>query len=482
MALQIVPLTIVLIYLLAMLGIGFFTNKFLIKSSEDYMLAGRRLGVIFVAASLAANNVGGGSSVGVASKAFGSWGLSAGWYVLAAAIGVIPLAYFAPYIRRALATTIPEVIGRRFGKPSHIFTSVLHMLAMFCLTASQMLASGTIIAAITGLNLSSGILIAGGISIAYTIMGGLWADAFSDLIQWVIIFLGLLISLPFIINGGGGWNQIMATLPPDHWSFFKVGWKTILGLIIMYFMTFLSGPEIISRLYAAEDEKAARKASLLGAVLMGVYAFIPALIGLVALAKFPEINANSALVTAVTKLAPSWVAGIVCSAIIAATMSSADSDMLCASTIFVKDIYQRYINPKVSDKTMIVMGRALNAIVGLLAMGIALFKINIITLNVFAFTLRSAGPFAAYGLGLIWPKATKNAGVWSIITGTIAAFIWQYLKEPYGIMAIVVGSIIGVATFALITWIESSQGVPPAPSAFDWQNDVQAVKKPSVGA
>src|SRR5690606_16039285 len=107
MQLQLVPLIIVIAYLIGMLAIGYLTNKFFIKGSEDYLVAGRRLGVLFVAASLAANNVGGGSSVGVAQRAFtDQWGLSAGWYVLAAAIGVIPLAYFAPYIRKAVAITI----------------------------------------------------------------------------------------------------------------------------------------------------------------------------------------------------------------------------------------------------------------------------------------------------------------------------------------------------------------------------------------
>ena len=102
MQLQVVPLIIVVVYLIGMLGIGYFTNKFLIKGSEDYLIAGRRLGVLFVAASLAANNVGGGVPLAL-PRAFGDqWGMSAGWYVLAAAIGVIPLAYFAPYIRKAV--------------------------------------------------------------------------------------------------------------------------------------------------------------------------------------------------------------------------------------------------------------------------------------------------------------------------------------------------------------------------------------------
>ena len=115
MQIEVLPMVILIVYLIGMLSIGFLSNKFMIKNSNDYLLGGRRIGLLFVAASLSANNVGGGSTTGVATRAFSGWGLSAGWYVLAASVAMIPLAYFAPKIRKAMAYTIPEVISRRFG-------------------------------------------------------------------------------------------------------------------------------------------------------------------------------------------------------------------------------------------------------------------------------------------------------------------------------------------------------------------------------
>ncbi|MBE3580569.1 MAG: sodium:solute symporter family protein [Thermoanaerobacteraceae bacterium] len=460
-------LLIVILYLIGMLGIGWYTNRFLIKNSTDYMLASRALPAIMVATSLSANNIGGGSSVGVASRAFGDWGLAAGWYVLAAAIGIIPMAFFAPRLRRVLAFTIPEVVGRRFGPTSHLITAVLNIVALFCLTASQILASGTIVAALTGIPLDTGIIIAGLVTIIYTVMGGLWADAFTDLFQWIIIFFGLLISLPFIISGAGGWQTIVSKVPPAKMSLTGIGFATILSLVVQYFITFMSGPEMVSRIYAAKDEREGTKATLLSALFMALYAFIPALIGIVAFATFPNIDGNQALATAVFNLAPSWVAGLVCAAIIASTMSSADSDMLCASTIFTKDIYQRYINPQVSDRAQIIMTRIGNVVIGLVAMGIALFQINIITLNIFAFMLRAAGPFAAFALGLVWRGASKTAGLISILAGSAVGIYWQILEEPYGILAIVAGSVAGLAAFAITTWIERGLGGREAPPLFE---------------
>lgn len=448
------PLIITVIYLLAMLGVGWYTNKFLIKDSSDYMLAGRSLPAIMVACSLAANNIGGGSTVGLASKAYGSWGMSAVWYVLAAAIGIIPMAFFAPKLRRIMAYTIPEVVGRRFGTASHIISSVLNVLSLFCLTASQMLASGIIISALVGIDVKIAIIVAGLFTLVYTVVGGLWADAFTDLFQWAIIFFGLLICLPFIINAGGGWTAIVERVPAGKMSISGMGIFMIISLIGQYFITFMSGPEMVSRIYSAKDEKAGKNATLLSALFMGLFAFIPAIIGIVAFAAFPDIPANTALSTVVFAHAPGVIAGLVCAAIIASTMSSADSDMLCASTIITKDLYQKYVNPNIEDKKLIVITRVSNVVIGLGAMAIALFQINIITLNIFAFMLRAAGPFAAFILGVSLKKVSKNAGIVSILAGSAMGIYWQIMKEPFGILAIIAGSAVAIVVLLVYSAME----------------------------
>lgn len=455
MSLNLVPLIIVIVYLGLMLFVGFYTNKFLINDSTDYMLAGRALPAIMVACSLAANNIGGGSTVGLASKAYGNWGMSAVWYVLAAAIGIIPMAFFAPKLRKIMAYTIPEVVGRRFGKSSHIITSILNIISLFCLTASQILASGIIISALVGINVKVAILIAGLFTVIYTVMGGLWADAFTDLFQWAIIFFGLLIAIPFVIKGAGGWSTIVAKVPPTKMSLNGMGIATIVSLIGQYFITFMSGPEMVSRVFAAKDEKAGKKATLMSALFMGLFAFVPAIIGIAAFVAFPSIDPSKALSTAVFSLAPQWVSGLVCAAIIASTMSSADSDMLCASTIITKDLYQKYMNPDVSDNSIIKITRISNVIIGLLAMCIALFQINIITLNIFSFMLRAAGPFAAFILAISMKKCSKHAGIVSILVGSAVGIYWQIMKEPYGILAIIAGSVASIIAFMITSFIET---------------------------
>ena len=463
---------IVICYLVGMLVIGAIVGKLKIKNSEDYMVAGRRMGLFMVAFSLSANNIGGGSTTGLAGKAFGAWGMSAIWYVLAASIAMIPLAFFAPKIRKTLAVTIPEVIGRRFGKSSSIFSAILNIIALFCLTSSQVAASGSVVSALTGIPMNICLILAGIVIILYTTLGGMIADQISDLVQFIIIFIGLAIATPFVINGIGGWQTLSAKLPAAQLSPTKIGWVVIIGYIFNYFCTFLSGPEMISRFESAKDEKTAFRASLLSGVLMAAMAIFPTLLGLAALAvkdSLPNVVASNAMMSVTSKFAPTFITGLVSAAIISATMSSADSNLLCMSTMAMNDIIKPYTKLVVDDKKSILYTRSLNVVFCAIAMAISMFNINIVTMNTFAFAIRCAGPFAAYGLGLIIPRATKHSGQISIITGTIGVIFWQILSGGdffLGILPVVFGCAVGTVTFFIINLIEWKMGVESAPSAY----------------
>ena len=471
MVLQTQALIIVAAYLIGMLLVGFIVGKLKIKDSSDYMLAGRRMGLFMVAFSLSANNIGGGFTTGLGQKAYGEWGMSAIWYVLTASIAMIPLAYFAPKIRKTMAVTIPEVVGRRFGKTSSTLTAVLSILSLFCLTSSQIAASGTVVASLTGIPTNVALLIAGAVVILYTTFGGMIADQISDLVQFGIILIGLAVATPIVIHGCGGWDAISAALPPAHLSFTKIGWVTIIGYIFNYFCTFLAGPEMVSRFETAKSEKVAKEAAWLSAVLMAAMSIFPTLLGLAALATMPELadGGKNAMMAVTSAHAPGAIVGIISAAIICATMSSADSNLLCMSTMLMNDLYLKYGGKQLKDKQVIAYTRTCNVVAAIIAMIISMAGIPIVTMNTFAFGIRCAGPFAAYGLGLIVPKATKNSGILSLIGGTIGFCFWQYLSGggfKFGILPVVFGCAVSVAVFFLVNAIEWSRGVEPAPSAY----------------
>lgn len=454
---------IMIIYMATMMGIGIYSSRKNVKGAEDYLLAGRRLGPILMAGTLAATEIGGGSSVGVAAKAYGSWGLSAGWYVASAGVGIVLVSFIAPMLRRVMATTVPEIIGRRFGRASYIISSVLSVVSLVTLAAVQITATSTILSVLLNMRFNTAIIISGTVVVLYTMLGGMWAVTLTDFIQFFFILIGFAIAVPFALHSVGGWDFVVSNVPAGQLGFTKVGWKTIIGLIIMYFMTFSTGQEAVQRYYAARDEKAAVVGSVLCGSLMILYSFVPAILGLIALAKFPKIDPNTALATVATQLTPPIISGILLAAVISATLSSASGDLLGAATVFTKDIWQQYVKKDMVDMEILKFTRSLVLVFGVIGIIISYKSKSIIPMLVFAFTMRSAGPFAAFVLGLVWKKATKSAGLVSIIIGSVAGAYWQWLKEPYGIMAIIVGSLAGSLSFVITVWIERALGREAAP-------------------
>ena len=233
---------------------------------------------------------------------------------------------------------------------------------------------------------------------------------------------------------------------------------------------------MISRFETAKDEATAKKASIVSAILMAAMAAFPTLLGLAALAvkdSLPNLAANgsNAMMAVTQAYAPTIITGVVSAAIISATMSSADSNLLCMSTMIINDIYKPFINSSLEGMKEVRVTRLCNIICCAVAMVISFAGIPITTMNTFAFGIRCAGPFAAYGLGLVIPRATKNSGRISIICGTVGFIFWQILSSngvaiTKYLMPVVFGCLVSVIVFFLVNAIEWKKGVEPAPSAY----------------
>jgi len=210
---------------------------------------------------------------------------------------------------------------------------------------------------------------------------------------------------------------------------------------------------------------------------MAAMSIFPTLLGLAALAMQNQIpglaeNGSNAMMAVTSQYAPGAIVGLVSAAIICATMSSADSNLLCMSTMVINDLYLGLGGRKeISEKKIIFITRACNVIAAVGAMFVSLLGIPIATMNTFAFGIRCAGPFAAYGLGLVVKNATKNSGVISLVAGTVGFCIWQWytkgdLARGWGILPVVFGCAISVLAFFAVNLIEWKKGVPAAPSAY----------------
>ena len=213
----------------------------------------------------------------------------------------------------------------------------------------------------------------------------------------------------------------------------------VISLTIMYVATFTVGQEAVSRYYAARDGKAARQGSILAAIVNFIYAFVPTLMGIIVLAlinmgkfnaaDFQDIGARYALPVLAMEAMPALICGLLFAGIISATMSSADSDLLGAGAIFANDIYKIVIKPEASDKEVMIVTRVTMAAVGVAATLIALFNTSsIVSILMFAFTLRAAGAFFPYVLGHYWKGASPAGTIASLIAGTIVVVYLEHIS------------------------------------------------------
>jgi SSS family solute:Na+ symporter len=455
--------SIVLLYLCGMLGIGWWSSQ-RIEKNEDFMVAGRRLGPLMLAGTLAATEVGGGSSMGVTEKAFGEWGLSAAWYVLAMALTFLMLMVIAPKLRLSEVKTVPEYFRKRYGRATGLLTAIFLILPMIGLTAIQLMASATVLTVMTGWDYSLSVFVVTIVVAIYSIMGGLWSVTLTDIVQLFFILGGTLLVIPFALEDVGGWDTVVANVEPKKLSPTEgIGWKTIFSLTIMYFASFAVGQESMQRFFAARDEKAARLGSFYACVVYVIYAFMPAVIGLIALAMVNTGQLSGELITShgtryvlpvmARQVLPSVVVGLLFAALISATMSSADSNLLAAGSIFSNDIYQIHLKPDATDKQVLWMTRAVMIAVSILSLVVALLDFqDIVKVLMFSFTLRAGGVFVPYVLGHYWPKPGAPAAIGAIVAGSAVVLAAEKgLVPTFGFHSVIPGILASGVAFLGLT-------------------------------
>lgn len=160
---QITALVIILLYMAATVAIGLIVSrrkqaKAAKQSNDDFLMASKSLGPVVLAGTLFAANTGGASTTGIATNVH-TYGLFACWYVIAAGIGFVLVSFIAPYFRKAQANTVPEIISKRYGKASHIFTALTSIAALFMATGAQIIATASIINVVTGISFQTAAII-----------------------------------------------------------------------------------------------------------------------------------------------------------------------------------------------------------------------------------------------------------------------------------------------------------------------------------
>ncbi|RKY52816.1 MAG: hypothetical protein DRP89_07080 [Candidatus Neomarinimicrobiota bacterium] len=462
---------IVVAYLVAIPVFGVYFKKY-VKTEEDYFLAGRMLPWWVISMSIIGTNIGAYDYVGAAGGAY-RFGIAQANYEWIGAIPAMVLSafLFVPYYWKAGVYTVPEFLGKRYNIGVRVIEAILWGTFLACVLGVFFWASGLMLNEYLGIPIEFSIIITAAIVGIYTITGGLAAVAMTDVVQLLVMFIG---GIALTILGFwtvGGWSGMVSRIIPAHPDHFKLflplSNPTYPWLGMIFGLAFVLSPAwwgchqaIIQRTLGARSEWDA-KAGMLFAAFPKM--FIPVLVvlpGLLALSLNPNLvgpDMDKAFPWLIRNLLPTGLAGLAFAAFIAALISSVDSTLNSAATLWTRDIYQRFFVKNASNKHYLKVGRILTFAFVLWGIVFAPVTKKFPGIYVAMQTLLSIfqGPtFAITLLGIYWKRATQWGGLFGLLGGVgistflFASFHWSFLYVAWWsfIGAIVINIIVSLLT------------------------------------
>ena len=389
---------IIFAYLATLIAIGLYASRQQ-STVEDFFIAGGKLGTFSIACLWLASWVGGATIVGGTAKTF-EFGISGGWYVTCMTIGCLLFGiFFAARVKRLgnahQLLTYPDLIETRYDSRTRIIATITTIVAFIAIAAGQFAAAGAILSSLLGWDYSSSLLLASSIIIVYTATGGFLAVTYTDYVQFSILFIGVVfVGIPIAIANGGTIESFAAQLPAGHFSPTGWGLATMLAMAVSMPMTFFVGMDSFTRMFAAKDEAAAKRGTILAALFLIPIAVGTVWLGLTAAVLYPGAEGSSDIFSRlVTDIFPVGLRGLMLVGILAALMSTADICILTTAANGSRDIYQRYVNPDVAPDKLFRISMMLAAVVGIAAALMAWRMQDVIDILLIAFTINAAGLF-----------------------------------------------------------------------------------------
>ncbi len=373
------------------------------SSRESFFVAGRRGTSPAIAGSLVATVVGGSATIGVAGLAY-ERGITAAWWTLVGAIGLAVLGLLLVGRVRAYTGvyTLPGLAGRLFGPGVRTATALLVVVAWMGVVSGQIVAASRVLSVVGVGSPSVWMVLFTLVLVLYAIAGGQKAIIRTDVLQAVVIVAGVTAAVAFVYAAVGGVSVLAEGLPRGYLEFpvsDAFGWSDLGSMLILVGGVYLVGPDIYTRILSSRDTHTARRATLSAAVLVVPVALMVTGLGLAARYLAPGIQSEQALPWMVTHALPPYVAALLIAGMVAALMSSADSTLLGQALILADDVISRVL--PMNERRVVILARICVAVLGLLALLLALSLRGIIDSLLFAYSIFTSGVVGPMVLGLL---------------------------------------------------------------------------------
>ncbi|MCR4885354.1 MAG: sodium/proline symporter PutP [Clostridiales bacterium] len=465
-------LIVFIVYLTFMLSIGvYFYVKTRSGGEKEYFLGGRKMGPWVSALSAGASDMSAWSLMGLPGSIY-FFGIGKIWIAIGLAIGyALSWIFEAPRLRRySIAAkdsiTIPQYLTNRFlskSRSMQVICAVIFLVAYTIYAASSISACGTLFETIVGVPSTTAMYIAAAVIVSYTFLGGFSAVCWTDFFQGMLMLGALLIAPIFALNMIEAGQSIDAPAGGSYWKLFT-SWTDIasgLGWGLGYF----GMPHIIIRFMSVRSDKDIKKSAGIGITWTLLILGFAVAAGIVThlmgsqIAAATEKESETVFIQMVRLIFPPVISGVLLSAILAASMSTADSQLLASASAFASDVYKPILREgKAEDAEMFWIGRLVVLIVALAALLIAT---NPASGTIMSLVSNAWGVFgAAFGpvilLSLFWRRLTFKGAVAGIVTGAAVDILWFIAMSYTGLYEIIPGFLMGLAAALIVSWLDKA--------------------------
>lgn len=443
----------ILIYLFALVAVGIYKSRS-VKNSADFMVAGRRLGWPVLVGTMLATWMGNGSLFGGAGLAYRN-GLSSLWQNAGAWLGIVMIYCIARRIRNFGHMTVPDIFEKRYNRSAGILATVITAIAYLTIVSYQFKGGGRVLNIITEgtISIETGIVITALFAISYTVLAGMVSVVYTDVINGVIMIVGLIGGLVYMLYTVGGVGEVAAyAQSADKASLFgqwaqegsQTGTAPVIAIsfLIPTMLLLLGDSNIYQRIFSARDSGSAQKAVLclvFGVVLLEGAIAAYGLVGATAASKklIPDLAAQglseNVIPTIAMEVLPLGLGMIMMATMMAIIVSTADSFLLVPATNLTRDIYQQLFCPKAPEQRLVWIGRGLVLVLGIIAYLLVHQFPSILSAAYTAYLIYGAAITPALLAAFLWKRATAYGAVASIVSGGGVTLIWSFYlsKQPY---------------------------------------------------
>ncbi len=443
---------IILGYICLQLGIGFWVSRF-IQTENDYYLAGRQNRTWLVTFSAFATWFGAETCMGTAGAIYSS-GLAGG---RADPMGyTLCLLIFALLLSRKLwnakITTLSDLFKSRYGREVEVLAAFVMIPTSLLWGAAQVRALGNIVSNASDLNLDIAIALATAVVIIYVSVGGLLADALSDVIQGVIIIVSLVTLTIAIFVKSGLPLDFLSAIPKERFSFFPPDESMFVQIDrwMVPILGSLVAQELVSRVSSAKSAPVAHKATLFASVLYFLVGCLPVFMGLMGPVLVPDLKESEQLIPVLTnKYLPHVFYILFSGALVSAILSTVDSALLASGALISKNIVPHVVD-KLSPKSKVRFARMSVALSGVAAYIFAISAESIYNLVQEASALGSAGVLVALLFALFSNFGGKWSAIMTLSAGMIASILGKFLEwqTPF-LLSLIIALVAYVGTAVL---------------------------------